>query len=78
MEEIIYSLFEQRIKEKLYIRFDYYFWECFVVFCCINWFVVLNPHYLHIQVKNFFIQSFITICSLHFHFKLTTTDCREL
>ena len=29
--------FEQKIKEKLNTRFDYYFWEC-----CLLYFVILN------------------------------------
>ena len=35
--------FEQRIKEKLNSRFDYYFWECSLLyFVVLNLFVVLS------------------------------------
>ena len=43
---VITIFFEQRIKEKLNTRSDYYFWECCLLYYV---FVVLNPHYLHIQ-----------------------------
>ena len=36
-------IFEQRIKERLNTRFDYYFWECSLLyFVVLNLFVVLS------------------------------------
>ena len=42
--------FQWSIKEKLNTRFDYFFWECCLLyFVESNVFVVLNPYYLQIQ-----------------------------
>ena len=61
--------FEQSIREKLNTRFDYYFWECCLLyFLESNVFVVLNPYYLQIQ-ELFYIKYHKT-----FVFSIFTSD----